>query len=358
MELRETSAYHYNGYDDRTALMALASVFYYVHPVKKKVSPPYGFEPIENTSSQDYTVYKNKYALPLGYTYNTYILKDEWEELSAVYKQMALLQGVVLENYNGKIPKTNIKKPTKEIDYKTICKNKNIIIKNNSFLVLSDKSKIKFKFKGQKNCETYLSIKGLDLQGELTNAELKFESSTGIIKNMTYYTKETRNYNGRHDFIVNLGYSKKPLKWITITFPVAATYLFDSIGIICEPLDGYGDKISALKEDTLQNIETSTNCISGNISLKQPKFLCLPVPYSNGWEAFVDGRKTDLYKANIMYMALELDIGNHNIVLKYHTPFSKAGTCVSTISILFFGAWVWLSETKKKKLKQKDKTNG
>jgi len=30
--------------------------------------------------------------------------------------------------------------------------------------------------------------------------------------------------------------------------------------------------------------------------------------------------KTDLYKANLMYMALDSDTGSHSIVLKYHTP--------------------------------------
>ena len=111
----------------------------------------------------------------------------------------------------------------------------------------------------------------------------------------------------------------------------------------------YENKISALKEDTLKNIETGTNYFSGNISLNQPKFLCIPIPCSDGWEAFVDGKKTDLYKANLMYMALELDAGSHNILLKYHTPFLKAGTCVSVISVLFSGVWIWLLKTRKKK---------
>jgi len=47
-----------------------------------------------------------------------------------------------------------------------------------------------------------------------------------------------------------------------------------------------GDRISRLKEDTLENIRTGTNCFSGNISLGQLKLLCLPIPYSAGWVYF------------------------------------------------------------------------
>ena len=121
----------------------------------------------------------------------------------------------------------------------------------------------------------------------------------------------------------------------------------------------YGNKISTLKEDVLENIQTGTNCFSGSIALNQPKLLCLPIPYSDGWEAFVDGKKADLYKANLMYMALELDAGRHNILLKYHTPLLKAGTCISVISVLLFGIWIWISENKRKKQPGKrDENNG
>ncbi len=360
LELCEEMSFKYTGYDDSAALMALASVLYYTQPSGKKDSPPYGFELMENVSNPDYTVYRNKYALPPGYTYESYISKEEWEELPAIHKQETLLQNIVIEDYNGKIPKSSVKYLSEEIDYKATCENNDVIIKDNSFKVLSDSAKIKLKFKSPGNSEIYFYIKGLDLKGNLTipeelvhgnvtKAEIKLKSSKGNIKNLIYRTKQNQHYNSRHDFTINLGYSKKPLKWITVTFPVAGTYSFDSIGIVCEPMQEYENKISALKEDTLKNIETGTNYFSGNISLNQPKFLCIPIPCSDGWEAFVDGKKTDLYKANLMYMALELDAGSHNILLKYHTPFLKAGACVSVISVLFSGVWIWLLKTRKKK---------
>lgn len=358
LELCEEMSFKYTGYDDSTALMALASVLYYTQPAEKKDSPPYGFEIIENVSNSDYTVYKNKYALPPGYTYENYMSKEKWEELPAIRKQETLLQSIVIEDYNGKIPESSVKYSSEKINYKTTCKNNDVIIKDNSFDVLSDGAKIKLKLKSLENSEIYFYVNGLDLQenltmpeklvhGNTTKSEIKLKSSAGNTKKLIYRTKQNQHYNSRHDFTINLGYSKKPIKWITITFPVAGSYSFDSMGIFCEPMKGYKNKISELKEDSLKNIKTGTNCFSGDISLKQPKFLCLPIPYSDGWEALVDGKKVDLYKANLMYMALELDAGSHNILLKYHTPFLKAGTCISVLSFLFYGVWMWLLKTRK-----------
>lgn len=353
LEMRETSAYNYNGYDDRTALMALASVLYYVHPASKDYSLPYGYEKIKNISDNDYTIYRNKYPLPYGYTYKNFIPEEKLEKLSAIDKQDALLQGIVIKNYNGKVKETSVKSLSKKTDYKITCKNKDVIIKDNSFVVKSDGAKIRLKFKGLKKCETYFSIKGMTLQDTTYDAKLTIKAPGNVVKKLHYRTKESRNYNNRHDYTISLGYSKKRVKWLTITFPSAGAYFYDDINIICEHMKDYNSRISRLKEDTLENIKTGTNCFSGNISLKQPKLLCLPIPYSVGWEAYVDGKKTNLYKANLMYMALDLDTGSHNILLKYHTPLLNTGALVSFISALLYAAWVCILEFRNNKKMRK-----
>ena len=67
--------------------------------------------------------------------------------------------------------------------------------------------------------------------------------------------------------------------------------------------------------------------------------------------------KTDLYKANLMYMALDLDTGSHSIVLKYHTPLLTAGAWISVISALLYAGWAYFLEFKRKKIKQRNKTS-
>ena len=72
-----------------------------------------------------------------------------------------------------------------------------------------------------------------------------------------------------------------------------------------------------------------TNRITGNISLSEPKGLLISVPYSKGFRAYVDGKETELKKANTMYMALELPKGEHELRLEYRTPFLVPGICLT-----------------------------
>src|SRR5699024_6797578 len=44
------------------------------------------------------SVYENDCWLPLGYTYDRWISREEYEELTVTEKQQALLQGIVLED--------------------------------------------------------------------------------------------------------------------------------------------------------------------------------------------------------------------------------------------------------------------
>jgi uncharacterized membrane protein YfhO len=64
--------------------------------------------------------------------------------------------------------------------------------------------------------------------------------------------------------------------------------------------------------------------------------LCFSIPYSKGWTAFVNGKKTELLRANTMYMALPLKAGDYEIVLKYRTPGLTLGILISLLAVLLF----------------------
>ena len=53
-------------------------------------------------------IYKNDNPLPIAYTYRGVMDEDEWEGLSPVGKEEAMLQAVLLEGYNGQIQKGRV----------------------------------------------------------------------------------------------------------------------------------------------------------------------------------------------------------------------------------------------------------
>jgi uncharacterized membrane protein YfhO len=405
-ELIETLPQMHSGYDDRTALLALSSVLYYVVPSSDSSPLPYGFtyvdtfnvkgditeaakallmeelgteelsdaqiKVIENATASKYKIYRNEYALPIAYAYNSTIDQETWTNLSAVEKQEAMLQSVLLADYEGETQELEMEFSSQPLEYTIECNSTGITLEDYGFVVTTANSSATINFEGLTNSETYFTIKGLDFDGvstyelyfgddkydplnlftktkwnllsyadresvnknwlfwtEPTGAKLVLKASSGVSKTINYYTEDYTWYNDRHDFTVNLDYSENAVTSLTITFSAVGVYSFDSIEIISQPLDSYVDQVSSLKYSDLENLEISTDTVSGTVTLEQPKIICFSIPYSAGWIAYVDGEETTIYQANVKNMAVVLDEGTHNITLTYHTPYLRLGAIIS-----------------------------
>lgn len=68
-------------------------------------------------------------------------------------------------------------------------------------------------------------------------------------------------YGGKSDWLVNLGYSKKPVREITLYLPRVGSYSLDDMSVVVQPMDEFDGQIDALKEDVLDNIFGSS-CIN------------------------------------------------------------------------------------------------
>lgn len=108
---------------------------------------------------------------------------------------------------------------------------------------------------------------------------------------------------------------------ITLTFENTGVYTYDKLRVVCQPVQGIQEKTQELEAETLQNINQEENQITGEITVSGKRALVLAIPYSKGFTAYVDGEKTELKKANTMYMAVELEEGHHTIQLIYCTPY-------------------------------------
>lgn len=389
----ENTTFNYKELDGRTILNTLAGVKYYVTSNKDEVKSnvPYGYTKmiLKNQSViKNYNLYINQHELPLGYTYSSYLLPKDFEGLNAIQKQEAILSNVFLEESMDNFDQGEIIHTSKNIDYTIQCQNNQITDRNHSFIVTKKNTNVTFSFDGLTDSETYLSIEGLNYtpvselslynddktidpfdqytkedfealskkkQNKLIKNDKYFEGTKqltldinaittdeiNIHKKLSYKTPKYTWYCNRHNFIVNLGYSETAKKAVTINFPEIGIYTYDKIEIICQPMKTYIDKIEQRKQSVLGDINLhktkrsyATDTITGTISLANAKILCLSIPYSKGWTAFVDGDECKLYKANVMYMALPLTAGEHNIVLKYHTPGLKEGILLTILGIL------------------------
>lgn len=197
-------------------------------------------------------------------------------------------------------------------------------------------------------------IRNRMFQGDsVTYMKIPMKSSAGVVSTLEYTTPFYMMYCGRHDFTTNLGYAQEPVTDVTISFPHTGIYTYDSIEVVCQPMGHYPDRIEALKRCTLENMETGNDTITGTVHMDSEKWLCLAIPYSSGWRAYVDGGETELQRANIQYMALRIPAGEHTVRLVYETPLLRAGACISavTAAALMAGIVVFDGRRRKKNMK-------
>ena len=90
------------------------------------------------------------------------------------------------------------------------------------------------------------------------------------------------------------------------------------------------EKVERLYQQKLTLIGGTTKTyggdgISGVVSVEKDGYLITSIPYDENFVLKVDGRKTNLFRANTSFLGARIPAGEHQIVLEYHAPGRTAG---------------------------------
>ena len=374
----------YDTLDDRTALNEIAGIRYFLGNDADGI--PYGYEKKEGLSFTNADVwpdnmdlerfscevYENKYALPFGFTSNKWISRQDYDAMDIPQRQQALLQGILLEKDPGEdfIRMTSAAKNSAEkenaagssfaftdkripaqIEYggKAVTAGKGKKIK---FDAVQGGETVTVRFEGMQNCETALYVRGMHYappagQKGTTKMLVPVTGFAGdkqaASKQIGYTTPDDPWTTGRKDFYVNMIYRPEALDHIDLVLPAQGTYTFDAIEVVCQPMTAFAEQAEALRTSPLTDLDIhemgsslATDRISGHIELASPQILCLQIPRTAGWTAYVDGKRAELLQADTMFSALLLSEGSHDIELTYQTPGLRLGVVVSLGTIVLF----------------------
>lgn len=379
LNMRENMLQQYIGYDDRTTAVGLAAVDYYVRDAGDDRFLPYGYEYIgtDHGFRKEYDVYKNQYPLPLGYCYDSYITDEVWASLDPVQRQEVQLTSALADHQIDRIPPFTGTVSNYKIGYTVEYTGNEITPTDTGFTTTKNGMQIVLQLDHPiTDAELYIGLEGIDfvptkqydlyfgddsvdplhLYGKadwellskdqrrdiwermlywdpIKNATFTIESSNGASKTIGYKQPDATHSSGRQDFIANLGFSEESVTSVTIDFPLRGIYSFRSINVYAIPMNGYEDRIKALQENTLQDIQFGIDTVSGTISVDENKILCVATPYSKGWSVYVDGEKQQILCVNKHYLGVALPIGDHNISFRYSTPYKQEGFIISVFGI-------------------------
>ena len=372
----EDQSFAYFALDDRFIPMALANVRYDCangYDDGQYMYVPYGFAEMTELSQDAYPpaikVFKNVLPMSAGITYTGFITQSQFEEMNLAQRQEALTQAVVIPDneaddlLNKSISNTDVSYSYQDLPFSIasvegatitdangndVSTSEDVVQLNGLKIEAQSGASITLTFDGLCGCETYLSINGFYGNHDRDMVmPVQFESFNGespvTSKKLYYYTEYFAFRSDWHDYLVNFGYASSVTS-IKITFENEGSYSLDEMKVVCQPADTAVANLSSHLQyqmtDTdlhLFGLSFATDTVTGNITADTNKLMLISIPYSTGWSIEIDGEKSELIQADIMYMAAFVPSGEHSIVLKYETPGLKAGIIISIVCTI-----IWL----------------
>ena len=340
----------------------------------------------------NYEVYENRFKLPLGYSYDSYITQETWGSLNPVQKQEIQLSAAVLGTPLEGLPLYTAPIQDYTVSYLAEPRGAEVSQAGNTFIATADNTQITLRLeKPVKDAEVYVGFDHLEFKvtpeydlyfgpdvvdplclynktnwhllsydkqsairkdklflAPTTDADITVRSSAGVSKVIQYMQPDSPYSSGRHDFIVNLGYTTDEIDSLTITLPKRGIYSFSSLKVYRIPMDGYAQKIEALSKDALQNVSIGVDCVQGDFSADSDKILCMAIPYSKGWSVYVDGQKQDVLLINSRHIGTALTAGRHTVQFEYRRPLQQAGLFISTGAAVLLLGFIVISEKKRR----------
>ncbi len=366
----ENSDYYINHnireFNYRTKITTLLGTKYYIAGNDNN-SIPYGYSLINKYKGTS-KIYQNKYALPFAVLYDNYISEDDYNKLSPLEKENALLKSVVLPSKNSKISYKegqNFNNNIKEVNYK-LEDSKHIFTENNKIEVKSNQNNsFQLKIGEVINSEIYIAFKNIEFKSftkqEKIDKEITETTTKKQIKDikkkykwyrpsndyrLTVYFANTSRFKAINDYynspyymetkdiVLNLGYYDKASGTITISLSNLGNYNYDSIKVYAVSMDDYENDINNLRKSNFKLQDYGNGYLNGTVDCEENGVLQFSTLYTKGWKVYVDDKEVKNFKANKYFLGINITKGKHTISLKYHNPYLTSGAIMSIIGII------------------------
>lgn len=392
----------YAGLDSRTPLESLAGVKYFVSALGAESLIPSTFEMYEHdveVSGRHFDYAESDYNLPLIYLHDSAISAEDYDAMTPMQKQEALLQGAVLEGdeaasalkqasptFSGQQVESSFTyadgTPIQADDGRD--GTTGIAYDGQSFRVYNSGTTILLHTYAMPGADTYVYVPDYSFENLLPSDRMSdaqkndtplyqrerlifedtffgkgiydskvFFSLDSVRKELWSPTKTTHLYGGKDEWVVNMGHSAisaDPASQtedgmipvtIEVTFQDPGIYSFGDLRVTSEPAEQTKADVRTLQERAekgVSEVEASGSTLSCSVQIEDATDLVyLSVPYSAGWSATIDGQPVEIQRANVGFMGVLASEGTHRIELRYETPGLAAGALLSLAGLISLG---------------------
>ncbi len=323
------------GYDGRTVMENLANVRYVVSDNESIV--PYGFKKC------DTKLYENTNPTSIGYTYDMYVEEGEYNSGNVYERQNTLLNAAVLEEKSelaesvqssGKISKGKVSGQWTSLPFEM--KGVKKFKWNGKTAKVKKRGRFTVEIQRKPGYEYYFRLAGLEIQDSESDTLWGNVKIGDLMKKFVVSDTSYDFHINRQDYLISLGsVSEEQTETLLFRINGPAVYRLDDIELLEVPMNMLSERMTALTEESIQNVKISGNTLSGDLNLSKEKLLCLAVPYKSGYTMTVDGKETTIGEVNQIYVGAQIPAGEHKIVLSYETPGLMVGALLSILGMIY-----------------------
>ena len=357
-------AYYYRSLDGCSILNTLAGVKYIFLRPGEEWYLPYGYNRVgvtpqshqivmANTGGSELERYENLLQLPLGYTYSGYIDHQSYEEMDGYEKQVAMLQGLVVDE----IPEggqeiqpdwTDLTKLDCTLAGLKECEEiqpgvfryregaeeeRQALPQDARWPDTQEYGMVCYLLDVPANSEVHLCLPYLQRQGQ--HAWVSVYCGEG---KKDFWVTDEDNIEGTglsRTAWLNLGYFEEAGQIaVFLEVPQGEPISYGQVWAKAYDMAQYEEYALQRAQAVLQEVEVSDNHLTGKLTSETDTILCFSVPYSQGWQAMVDGQPVESFRANRAFIGLEVPAGTHDVELYYITPGLKQGILLSGMGVI------------------------
>ncbi len=268
-----------------------------------------GYEKIKTIN--DLSLYYNKNSYPLLYTTTSPGSNKEYQNLEFPYNiEYSLLN-----------PVTNSEKTA---NYQSTIKEYSLDIKEKYDLELKEKTVYNYKL--SKPIKNKILLISFDMNyNQSCNEGDTWISINGINNKLTCESWLYHNKNHKFEYVIS---NQKQIDNLKIEIG-KGKYQISNIKIYT--MD-YAPATPTPLEDL--QIDKKTSTITGSTNLEESGYLITSIPYDGGFEVYIDDQKVEKEIVNTAFLGLKVAEGQHNIKIKYTSPYLILGIIVSILGTI------------------------
>ena len=140
-------------------------------------------------------------------------------------------------------------------------------------------------------------------------------------------------------YILDLGnYNEGDL--ISVEMPIKEEYDSASVDFIVFTMDDekFKQGYELLKSGQIEYAEFNETRIKGTFSAEENEILFTSIPYDQGWNVYIDGRKisnNEILKISDALLGINITPGEHEIIFEYSIPYMNIACIISAVFALF-----------------------